>query len=70
MWGTVRVFKTRGFSRFMRKEGITDDALRDAVARAERGLIDADLESVMHLARSKPETVAALLKTWMMDKQK
>jgi hypothetical protein len=27
----------------MRKEGITDDALREAVARAERGLIDADL---------------------------
>jgi hypothetical protein len=43
--GTVRVFKTRGFSRFMRKEGITDDALHDAVARAERGLIDADLGS-------------------------
>jgi hypothetical protein len=29
----------------MRKEGITDDALHDAVARAERGLIDADLGS-------------------------
>ncbi len=31
--------------RFMRKEGITDNALRDAVARAARGLIDADLGS-------------------------
>jgi hypothetical protein len=41
----MRVFKTRGFSRFMRKEGIADDALRDAVSRAERGLIDADLGS-------------------------
>ena len=39
----MRVFKTRGFSRFTRREGISDDALRDAVARAERGLIDADL---------------------------
>jgi hypothetical protein len=43
--GIVRVFKTRGFSRFMRKEGITDDDLRVTVARAERGLIDADLGS-------------------------
>jgi len=41
----VRVFKTRGFTRFMRKEGVTDDALCDAVARAERGLIDANLGS-------------------------
>jgi hypothetical protein len=41
----VRVFKTRSFTRFMRKEGLTDDALRDAVSRAERGLIDADLGS-------------------------
>lgn len=41
----MRVFKTRGFTRFMRKEGITDDALREAVARAERGFIDADLGS-------------------------
>jgi hypothetical protein len=39
----VRVLKTRGFARFMRKEGLTNDALHDAVARAERGLIDADL---------------------------
>jgi hypothetical protein len=41
----VRVFKTRSFTRFMRKEGLIDDALRDAVSRAERGLIDADLGS-------------------------
>jgi hypothetical protein len=39
----VRIFRTRGFTRFMRKEGIKDDALLEAVARAERGLIDADL---------------------------
>ena len=39
----MRIFKTKGFSRFQRKEGIHDDALREAVARAERGLIDADL---------------------------
>ena len=39
----MRVFQSRWFQRFARKEGITDAALRDAVARAERGNIDADL---------------------------
>ncbi|MGH7006546.1 MAG: type II toxin-antitoxin system RelE/ParE family toxin [Alphaproteobacteria bacterium] len=34
---------TRPFSRFARSEDIDDDALFEAVARAERGLIDADL---------------------------
>jgi hypothetical protein len=31
------------FRRFQRKEGIEDDALREAIQRAGRGLIDADL---------------------------
>lgn len=31
------------FRRFQRKEGIGDDALCEAVRRAERGLVDADL---------------------------
>jgi hypothetical protein len=39
----VRIFKSRWFQRFTRKEGIGDAALREAVARAEKGLIDADL---------------------------
>jgi hypothetical protein len=39
----VRVFKTKWFERFARRERIADEALREAVARAERGLIDADL---------------------------
>jgi hypothetical protein len=39
----VRVFKTRVFARFVRKERIGDGALCEAIARAERGLIDADL---------------------------
>jgi hypothetical protein len=39
----VRIFKSRWFERFSRKEGIADAALREAVARAEKGLIDADL---------------------------
>lgn len=39
----MRIFKTKAFSRFARKARIEDTALRDAIARAEAGLIDADL---------------------------
>lgn len=39
----MRIFKTRWFARFARQERIVDDSLREAIARAERGLIDADL---------------------------
>jgi hypothetical protein len=39
----VRIFKTKAFARFARKERISDAMLREAVQRAERGLIDADL---------------------------
>ena len=39
----MRIFKSRWFQRFARKEGITDAVLREAVARAERSQIDADL---------------------------
>jgi hypothetical protein len=39
----MRVFKTRWFARFARREGIADKSLREAIERAERGLIDADL---------------------------
>ena len=39
----MRIFKSRWFHRFARKEGIADAALREAVARAEKGQIDADL---------------------------
>jgi hypothetical protein len=38
-----RVFRTRTFSRWMRKAGLTDAALCAAVAEMEQGLIDADL---------------------------
>jgi hypothetical protein len=38
-----RIFKLRRFDRFARREGISDAALKDAVQRAERGQIDADL---------------------------
>lgn len=39
----MRIFETRAFGRFARKERIGDGILRDAVERAEQGLIDADL---------------------------
>jgi hypothetical protein len=39
----LRIFKTKSFGRFQRKERISDGALCDAIGRAERGLVDADL---------------------------
>jgi len=39
----VRLFKNAWFERFARKQNITDALLLAAVARAEHGLIDADL---------------------------
>lgn len=38
----MRLFKTKWFARFARKEGIEDRKLVDAVREMERGLIDAD----------------------------
>jgi hypothetical protein len=39
----VRILLTKWFRRFARRERIAEAALRDAVERAERGQIDADL---------------------------
>ncbi len=39
----MRIFKTRWLVRFARRERITDVSLKEAIARAERGLVDADL---------------------------
>jgi hypothetical protein len=39
----MRIFKTRWFARFAKRERIADASLRDAISRAQRGLIDADL---------------------------
>lgn len=41
----MRVFKTRWFTRFARDERIPDDSLSESIARAGRGLIDAELGS-------------------------
>jgi hypothetical protein len=40
---TVRIFKTKLFGKFARRERIADMTLTEAVDRAERGQVDADL---------------------------
>lgn len=39
----MRIFKSAWFNRFCRKQRISDKILKEAVARAEKGQIDADL---------------------------
>lgn len=39
----MRIFTNKPFARFARKARIADAALRDAIDRASRGLVDADL---------------------------
>jgi hypothetical protein len=39
----VRLFKTKWFMRYARRENLEDHSLCDAIERAERGLGDADL---------------------------
>lgn len=37
------IYKTKWLARFARQERITDQSLREAITRAERGLVDADI---------------------------
>jgi hypothetical protein len=39
----LRIFKTKEFARYARREGIDDGRLCESAERAARGLIDADL---------------------------
>lgn len=39
----MQIFKTKWLARYARRERITDGDLREAIERAERGLVDADL---------------------------
>ena len=39
----MRVFTTKEFARYARRERIGDDQLCEAIERAKRGLVDADL---------------------------
>ncbi len=41
----MRIFKNTWFHRFARREKITDKSLQEAVDRADKGLVDADLGS-------------------------
>jgi hypothetical protein len=41
----LRIFVTKVFGRFARSESISDDRLREAIGRANAGLVDADLGS-------------------------
>jgi hypothetical protein len=47
----VRIFKNSWFSRFAKKEGITDDELKAVVNNLENGLWDADLGSNVYKKR-------------------
>jgi len=39
----VRIFKTKWFVRYARQERVGDHSLREAIERAERGIVDAGL---------------------------
>lgn len=39
----MRIFKTRWFNRWARKEGLSDQVLCNAIEEMEKGLVDADL---------------------------
>jgi hypothetical protein len=39
----IRIFRTKSFSRWMRKNNLSDNELRQAVTEMATGLIDADL---------------------------
>lgn len=43
LYSTRRLFLTKAFARFARHEAIEAETLRDAIRRADRGQVDADL---------------------------
>ena len=49
----LQTFKTKAFARFADREGLEDAALREAVRRARRGQIDADLETFRRPRRAR-----------------
>jgi len=59
----LRIFKNAWFRRLARRQKITDKALREAVARANKGNIDADLGGHVikqRIARPARENLAAI----------
>jgi hypothetical protein len=61
----VRIFKTKEFARFARRAGIADGALREAIDRAERGLIDADLGA--GLIKQRIARIGTRATRWLSD---
>jgi hypothetical protein len=51
----MRIYKTKLFNRWADKEGLTDQALKDAVDEMESGLIDADLGGHVYKKRAAIE---------------
>ncbi len=47
----IRVFQTRTFTRWIRKSGLKQDALLQAVREIESGLVDADLGGYLYKKR-------------------
>jgi len=47
----MRIFKTRLFSRWAKDEGMTDEALREAVDEVAAGLVDANLSGHVYNKR-------------------
>ncbi len=47
----MRIFKTRWFQRWAKKEGLNDQALIAAVREIEQGLVDADLGGSVYKKR-------------------
>jgi hypothetical protein len=47
----VRTFKNKWFTRFAKKEGITDDELRETVKQLEKEQADADLGGYVYKVR-------------------
>ena len=60
----MRIFKTKRFGRFARKERLTDRRLIESIDRATMGLVDADLGGHLikqRIARSGEGTAKELL---------
>ncbi|TPV59125.1 type II toxin-antitoxin system RelE/ParE family toxin [Aestuariibacter sp. GS-14] len=51
----MRILKNRWFSKWAKKEGLTDSALKNALIEMEQGLIDADLGGHVYKKRAPVE---------------
>ena len=49
----MRILKSRWFTKWAKKEGLTDWALKNALIEMEQGLIDADLGGHVYKKRAR-----------------